>query len=289
MTKKKFEYMSTNEWLGDMTTHFMKSGEALRSPANKDQESLAKFIPRTANGVKVEYDISYDIPNKIAGYKFTDFLTKALYIAPQSFILARRTITEACNMLPTQDGQRVVEQLRSSITDKYILHNTDKFTCDDLIVLPGTNLLVKEDVLDMEKIDRLVEAGAYVKLHPITERTWVNFLKQRWGAKVIPADVPLYPIIRNAKKVWFTFSSESGVAATLLGKKIGIVNLPDKKTSSNFEHIYRGIDASSQGTVLQKMTALFSHPESGVLTTYHENPEERIRVYFDHMAQYPHK
>ena len=66
MAKKgKFEYMSSNEWLGDPTTHFMKSGDAFRSPDNAKQEELAKLLPRIANGVKVEYDIGYDIPDKI--------------------------------------------------------------------------------------------------------------------------------------------------------------------------------------------------------------------------------
>lgn len=290
MSKKRFEYMSTNEWLGDMTTHFMKSGEALRSPDNKDQESLAKYIPRVANGVKVEYDIAYDIPGKIHGYKFSDFLTKALYISPQSFSIARNNITEIASRSPNNTGRRVIEQLRDGIADKYILHNDETFKCDDLIVLPGTNLLVKEDIVDMEKIDELVKFGAYVKLHPITERTWVNFLKNRWPGKVIPADAPLYPIMKNAKKVWFTMSSETGISATILGKQIGLVNSPNKKGASNFEHIYRGLDGvKNRVSLLEKMTALMSYPESGILTTYHEDPEARVFDFFVHMGQFPHK
>ncbi len=288
--KKKLEYMSSNEWLGDMTTHFMKSGEALRSPENRDQEALADYIPRMANGVKVEYDIAFNIPDKVCGYKFSDFLTKAVYLSPQSLNIARHNISEVAAMGATSEGKRVFEELRDGIADKYILHNDETFRCKDLVVLPGTNLLSKEDTVDMEKIDKLVQEGAYVKLHPITEKTWINFLKNRWRGKVIPADAPLYPILKNAERVWFPMSSETGMASVLLGKKIGTIDHPRKNSVSNFEHIYTGLDrAPVRARLVDKYIALLSHPESGILTTYHENPADRVAAYFRHMMKYPHK
>lgn len=290
--KKKFEHMSSNEWLGDATTHFMKSGNTFRSPDNAEQEKLALMIPRIANGVKVEYDISFDIPNKIVGYKYTDFLTKAIYIAPNNFRWARESIRDAVLRGPNDDGMRVVNQLVSSITDKYILDNLDaEYVVDELIILPGTNLLIK-DVVDMPKVDALVAAGAYVKLHPITSKVWQTMLTNRWKNKVIPADVPLYPILRAAKKIYFTMSSETGMAATMLGKQIGTINNPGKESYTNFEFIYRGMDLAAKDTkttMMNRLIALFSHPESGVLTVFHDNPKERIDAYFDYMMKkYPH-
>jgi len=290
MAKKKFEYMSSNEWLGDPTTHFMKSGDAFRSPENHEQEQLAELIPKMANGVKVEYDIGYDIPGKIHGYKFTDFLTKCIYIAPCSHAIAKQNITDVAGLGPTDEGREVVEKLRKTLTDKYLLDN-DEFQrpVKDLIVLPGTNLLVK-DVVDMEKVDRLVSEGAYVKLHPITSEVWRTMLKNRWKDKCIPADAPLYPILKNAERVHFTMSSETGIASTLLGKKLGLIN-SDKPSKTNFEFIYRGLDAQKNGgKLIDKLTALFSHPESGIITVYHKHPEERIDRFFSHMRKrYPHK
>lgn len=287
--KKRFEYMSQNEWLGDATTHFMKSGTAIRSPANKDQESLAKYVPREANGVKVEYDITFEIPGAIHGYKFSDFLTKALYIAPQNTRFATDQICQAASLGATDEGKRIFALLHDSIEDKYILDDDDDFECDEIVVLPGTNLLSKENIVDFDKIDRLVAAGAHVKVHPITEKTWVQYLKNRWGRKLIPADAPLYPIMRNASKVYFTMSSETGIAATIMGKKLGIVDHPQKSASSTFQHIYKGLDQCKVGSLKDKMIALLSHPESGVLTTYHVDHAERVGRYFDHMAQFKHK
>jgi hypothetical protein len=289
MTKKsKFEYMSTNEWLGDATTHFMKSGDAMRSPENAEQEALAQFIPKIANGVKVEYDIGYDIPDKIHGYKYTDFLTKAIYIAPCQHKIAFENIVEIAQRGPTDEGVDIFHKMRESITDKYLLMNDDDDfdDVDELVILPGTNLLLK-DVVDMEKVDALVKNGAYVKLHPITSEVWRTMLRQRWGDKVIPADAPLYPILRKCNKVYFTLSSETGMAATLLGKKLGNIN-SDKPSRTNFEFIYRGLD-KAQGKLIDKFTSLLSHPESGIITVYHKNPDQRIQQFFDWMKRHPHK
>lgn len=287
--KKKFEYLSTEEWLGDPTTHFMKSGDAFRSPENAEQEALARLIPKIANGVKVEYDIGYDIPGKIHGYKFTDFLTKAVYIAPCSHQIALQNMIDAINLGPTDEGRAIVDKLRQTMTDKYLLDNDDEDWDDvkELIVLPGTNLLVK-DVVDLEKVDKLVAAGAYVKLHPITSEVWRTMLKNRWKSKCIPADAPLYPIMRACDKVWFTLSSETGMAATMLGKQLGNIN-SDKPSRTNFEFIYRGMDQVKGMRLIDKFTAIMSHPESGVITVYHKNPQERIQQFFDSMKRFPHK
>jgi hypothetical protein len=286
--KKKFEHMSSNEWLGDHTTHFMKSGDAFRSPENQQQEQMARLIPKLANGVKVEYDIGYDIPGKIHGYKYTDFLTKAIYIAPCCHSIALENITTLAGSKPTDEGRRVFEALRQNISDKYLLDNDDdEYDVKELVVLPGTNLLTK-DVVDLDKVDKLVSEGAYVKLHPITSEVWRTMLKNRWKERCIPADAPLYPILRGVEKVYFTLSSETGMAALLLGKKLGNIN-SDKPSRTNFEFIYRGLDRQTNGRMVDKFVALLSHPGSGIVTVYHDNPEQRINQFFEHMAKYPHK
>ena len=139
----------------------------------------------------------------------------------------------------------------------------------------------------MDKVDVLARNGAYVKLHPITSEVWRTMLHQRWGDKCIPADVPLYPILRKCNKVYFTLSSETGMAATLLGKKLGNIN-SSKPSRKNFEFIYRGLD-KARGRLVDKFTSLLSHPESGIVTVYHKNPEQHIQQFFDWMKRHPHK
>jgi hypothetical protein len=148
-------------------------------------------------------------------------------------------------------------------------------------------VLAKEEMVDFLKIDDLVAKGAKVKLHPITSKVWRTMLSRRWKGSVIPADAPLYDIMRYSDKVWFTMTSETGIAATLLGKKVGLVS--GKKTWSNFEHVYRGLDnCKAKMKLIDKLTSLFSHPESGIITTFSKDPEADVARYFEHMKKYPH-
>lgn len=286
----KFEYMSTNEWLGDPMTHFMKTGETFRAPS-ADQIKLGSIIPRSGNGVKVEYDISFSIGEyKVKGYKFTDFLSKCVMLTAQHDVICRKNIVEVAAWGPTEKGRLIVDELRKSITDKYVVDEFNewkKYQCSDLIVLPGTNVLAKEDMVDFLKIDELVQNGARVKLHPVTSKVWRTMLTKRWKDKIIPATAPLYDLMRESEKVYFTMTSETGIAATLLGKKVGLVS--GKKTWSNFEHVYKGLDQCKANLkLIDKMTSLFSHPESGFITTLSDDPEGDVQRYFDHMKKYPH-
>jgi hypothetical protein len=286
----KFEYMSTNEWLGDPMTHFMKTGETFRLP-NADQIALGKLIPHFGNGVKVEYDIAFSIGEyKIKGYKFTDFLSKCVMLTAQHDVIARKNITEVAAWGPTEKGLIIVDDLRKSINDKYIADEFNewrRYKTKELIVLPGTNVLAKEEMVDFLKIDQLVSEGAMVKMHPVTSKVWKTLIKRRWKDKVIPAEAPLYNIMRDCDKVYFTMTSETGIAATLLGKKVGLIS--GKRTWSNFEHVYRGLDqCKAKIKLIDKMTALFSHPESGIITTLSDDPEGDVVRYFEHMKKYPH-
>lgn len=287
---KKFEYMSTHEWLGDPTTHFMKTGQNFRSPDNAAQEAMAKLIPRYINGVKVEYDISFDIPGPIKGYKLTDLLTKAVYISPNNNDIARKSLTSVIAAGPADRGRKIVEQLRTNLTDKYLQHeDDDEFShVKELIVLPGTNILVREGTVDFEKIDQLIKnPGTYVKMHPVTSKVWKTMLKNRFGSKLIPADAPLYPIIRGADKIWFTLSSETGLSSVLLGKKIGLI-AGTAKRATNFEFMYNALDSVKGMPMIDKVTAMFSYPESGFFTIYNDDIEADIAAYEQYMSQYPH-
>ena len=101
MAKKSFMYMSSNEWLGDSVTHFMKTGNALRSDENDNLVNISALIPKQVNGVKVEYDISYESPkDRVHGYKYTDMLTKVVTMASglkRCFQCSPESVAVKCN------------------------------------------------------------------------------------------------------------------------------------------------------------------------------------------------
>ena len=290
--KTKFFTMSSNEWVNDDVTHFMKSGNMLRSPANARLTEIAKHIPKNPNGSKIEYDINYGSPSgMIAGYKFTDLLTQILYLAPCNTRIATQNMVECIQKGATPEGHRIVEALRANLTDKYLLDedlDLEYGDVNELVLLPGTNLITK-DAVDFNKVEELYKNGAWVKLHPITAKVWQTMLEQRFKGRVVKNDASMYPILKRAKKVYFTLSSETGCAAVILGKGIGLIDNKDGKVGKTFEAVYTSLDRCGvKDKLVNKFAALMSYPESGLISVHHENKEECVQRFFDNMKKHKH-
>lgn len=290
--KTKFFNLASNEWCNDPVTHFMKSGDSLRSPANDRLSSIANLIPRSPNGSKIEYDINYGSPKgTIAGYKYTDLLTQMLYIAPCNTQIATQNMIDYIRKGATKEGYRIVEALIANLTDKYILDDDlygDYDNVNELVLLPGTNLLVKNAV-DFEKVQELYDNGAWVKMHPITAKVWVTSLQMRFKGRIVNNDLSMYPILKRAKKVYFTMSSETGCAAVLLGKGIGLIDNRKENVGKTFEAIYASLDKCGvKDKLINKFAALMSYPETGLITVHHQNKEECIQRFFDNMKKHKH-
>lgn len=86
-------------------------------------------------------------------------------------------------------------------------------------------------------------------------------------------------------------SSETGLSATILGKKLGLIDLKERKGRGTFEHVYNALDRCGvKDTLYNKLAALFSHPESGFICVYHDDYQGRVDKYFAHMKEtYKHK
>ena len=290
--KTKFFHMSSNEWVNDDVTHFMKSGNMLRSPANARLSEIAMFIPKNPNGSKIEYDINYGSPKgTIAGYKFTDLLTQILYLAPCNTQIATQNMIECIKKGATPEGHRIVEALIAGLTDKYLLDedlDLEYSSVNELVLLPGTNLITK-DAVDFKKVDELYNSGAWIKLHPITAKVWQTMLESKYKGRVVKSTASMYPIMKKSKKVYFTLSSETGCAAVLLGKSIGLIDNKEGKVGKTFDAVYPSLDRCGvKDKLINKFAALMSHPESGLITVHHENKEEAVNRFFENMKQYRH-
>lgn len=290
--KTKFFHLSSNEWCNDPVTHFMKSGNMLRSPANDRLTEIVKYIPKEPNGSKIEYDINYGSPaGTIAGYKYTDLLTQMIYLAPCNTKLTTQNMIEYIRRGPTPEGFRIVDALIANLTDKYLLDedlDLEYGDVNELVLLPGTNLLAK-DAVDLKRVDELYENGAWVKLHPITAKVWQTMLEKRFDGRVVKNDASMYPILKRSKKVYFTLSSETGCAAVLLGKGIGLIDNKEAKVGKTFEAIYMSLDKCGvKDKLVNKFAALMSYPETGLITIHHQNKQECVERFFNNMRKYKH-
>jgi hypothetical protein len=273
--KKPFFNLSSNEWVNDSVTHFMKSGNVLRAKENDRLTSIAQHIPKEVNGVKVEYDINYGSPRgTITGYKFTDLLTQVIYLAPCNSEIATQNMIDCIKKGPTDDGFRILDALRSNLQDKYMLDDDldgDYDNVDQLVLLPGTNLITK-DAVDFNKVDEMYNSGAWVKIHPITAKVWQTMLENKYKGRIIKSDAALYPILKKANKVHFTLDNKEA-----------------KGVAKTFHAIYNGLDQCGvKDKLVNRFAALLSHPESGIITVHHNDKQDAINRFFTNMSKHKH-
>jgi hypothetical protein len=290
--------LADNEWLGDAMTHLAKSGAAVRARDNDRLKVLGDALPRSWRNVPVEYDITYDTPgNKIRGYRYTDMMTTCVWVAICNEFLTVKSMIECIEKGPTEEGMRILEQTAEASMDKYLQRKTPLLNYPQrLIVLPGSNLIQRR-ALDMERMKRLVGEGAIIKPHPITNRLDFFKLKQIFGDQaVLDPSVALFPLIRNARAIWVGANSEAGIAAMMYGKEYAIIgpkNVFGEKTqaiSPTYITFYKALDQAAAGHLSpkEKLGALFSYPESGLVSIFHSNPKERFEAFFHQYDKYEH-
>ena len=287
--------LSENEWFGDLQTHLTKSGSAMRKAFRPEVVELSTYIPRKIRDVPVEYDITYESPkDTIRGYKMTDFLATCLWIAPCSTNLTTSRFCDLMERGPTDEGHHVLEKVFAERTDKYQMAYRGKRHIKNLIVLPGSNLLSKRFVC-VDKVDYLVnEEGALIKPHPITNRLDMHLLRDKFGDSVLSKDELLYPLVDGAEKINFCMSSEVGFSAVFGKKTFTILDNEEAKNANHvtgtYESFYRALLASKAPySFKDRLASLFSYPESGVVSIFHERPQERIKAFVESWSATVHR
>lgn len=281
-----FQTMSDNEVLGDSVAHFFKSGDVVRSDANRLVEKIEQYLPRRSHAkTKVEYDLWYDMGDKdrIHGYVYTDAAASLVLIRPASSHFNLRHMVEAMHHPITNIGLARTELLLQSMKDKYLLRPA-KTQHDFVIFLPGTNIY--NDCADEDKIKRAVNQGAVIKPHPITADGLLVRLRKTWGEDVV-LDKKLsgHELLQSAKIVGSFQNSEIGLMATVLGKAIYMFDAPDQWRT--YSGIYKAIQVERDGA-LKRLQSIMSAPYSGIIHCKDVDIEERIETFFNHFKQVVH-
>ena len=80
--RKKLEALSINEEVGDIPTHYFKSGSSMRPKEQlQDLNTFKKFLlPEEARGTSFEYDVWFNTNENVTIRKwlYTDFLGKEI-------------------------------------------------------------------------------------------------------------------------------------------------------------------------------------------------------------------
>ena len=283
--KNPIEALSINEELGDIPTHYMKSGSSMRP---KEQlTELNKFkrriIPDSYRKAPFEYDLWYNTNeiNTIRSFLYTDFLGKGIYVRVNTIKINDRLMLDIASSNQKIDEERI-ETIKGNLENKYSLQWNTEFY-DKVIFPPGSNLMNK-NVINWGRVTNLIEQGYKIKPHPITAHIWIAKMKQDFGEEnILNKKEGGFELLLNCKEMAMCPNSEMGLIALLLGKKITSIGTPRtvrEKAHLTYEAIYRAVANQPQGsgTALQK---ILSSRRSGMIFNFDPDPEERLDRYLD--------
>lgn len=273
--------LADNDELGNSVAHFFKSGNVLRSKANDKLTELKTLLPESGlNGTKVEYDVWYDFPSdkRIHGYVYTDMLTQFLYLRVASSVKASQAMKKAAETKVSKEGERLFTEMANSCRDKYRLR-TKNLQHDFVVFLAGTNILNK--VTDWKKIDNAVRQGAKLKCHPLTSAPAYQHLVHKYGDAVIEKKVSGHELLNNAKVIGCCDNSEMGISGLAKGKTVYRFGKEDQWCT--YSAIYRAVMDKGQLSA-DKLKAILSCKESGLIPASVKNPEHRIDRFFNQYA-----
>tara|TARA_R100001510_G_scaffold57243_1_gene64722 strand:- start:257 stop:1150 length:894 start_codon:yes stop_codon:yes gene_type:complete len=287
--KNKLQALSKNEEVGDIPTHFFKSGSSMRP--KDDLLNLNEFkhylIPEKHRGLGFDYDIWFNTNENmtIRKWLYTDFLGKGIYFRVTSKPVNTKLFDSIISSDIEIDEERIAK-IKSNLQNKYSLQWNTEFH-DKVIFLPGSNLLSKRTVIDMNRVKALVDEGWKIKPHPITAHVFMAELRIRFGKEnVLGKKEGGFELLMNCKEVATAQNSEMGLIALLLGKPIRLVSYPVEKREKSlltYESFYESLAGTNAKESILK---LFSSKRSGIIFNFDEDAKERLDNYLNNFWEY---
>ena len=287
--KNKLKALSKNEEVGNIPTHFFKSGSSMRPKA--DLLDLNEFkhylLPDKYRGAEFDYDVWFNTNENmtIRKWLYTDFLGKGIYLRVTSKPVNTRLFHSIINSDIEIDEERI-EKIKGNLQNKYSLQWNTEFH-EKVIFLPGSNLLSKGTVIDMNRVRALVKEGYKIKPHPITAHIFMAELRMAFGAEnVLGKKEGGFELLMNCKEVATAQNSEMGLIALLLRKPIKLVSYPVEDREKNlltYESFYESLAGTNAKDTILK---LFSSKRSGIIFNFDEDAKERLENYLNNFWEF---
>ena len=284
------EALSINETLGDLPTHYMKSGSSMRPKAQLQE--LGKFgnllIPESYRGSPFEYDLWYNTNeiHTIRTWLWTDFLGRGIFVRVNSIKINNKLMKNIASSDIKIDEERI-EKIISVLEDKYLLESNPKFY-DKVIFPPGSNLLQK-GIMNWHKVGKLIKEGYVIKPHPITAHLWIAKMRLDYGKEnILSKREGGFELLMKCKEMAMCPNSEMGLIALLFGKKVSTVAVPVKTREKNhltYEALYGAVAGQEQGSGIA-LRKILSSKRSGIIFNFDPDPEERLQRYLDNFWEF---
>lgn len=287
--KNKLEALSINESLGDIPTHFMKSGSSYRPIT--DLNGLAEFrervLPKEYRGSPFQYDIWFNTNalQTIHKWLYTDFLGNGIYVRVPSIKINDKLCKSIVNSEIKIDEERC-EKIINNFHNKYTLGENLTYY-DKVIFLPGSNILQKGKTVHWGRVKQCIDEGYVIKPHPITAKVWIAKMVADFGEdKVLDKKLGGFELLAKANEVATMPNSEMGLMALMLDKDLRMVSHTKEDREKNlwtYESIYYAIANTNAKESLKK---IFSARNSGIIFSFDNDAEYRLENYLNNFWEY---
>lgn len=151
-----------------------------------------------------------------------------------------------------------------------------------LVIAPGSNIL--KAVVDKNVLIALAKEGAYLKLHPVTNKADKEILTDIFKDNIISTDYGLYDIFNKAKEIYTTSASESVIFASALGKDLYSI----EESGTNFKGAYSALSRTlfwlHKDRRKNYLSALCNSPISCVFSSKDNNVEQKIANFVSYLS-----
>ena len=192
---------------------------------------------------KIHYYYDMNISNTPSRLVYTDFMNclGGVYVCSGSDYLNEAMIFKhLTGEKEDYTDFNYTEMISKSIDDKYSLYPLfSKTQYEKVVILPGSNIL--STIVDDKKLIRAVAEGAYVKPHPFTTPADLRYLKQLFGRKCLHHMIGGAQLIKNAKHIYVTGSSELFLYSIALGKIVHDISIDGCPAKGGYQALFKVI------------------------------------------------
>ena len=226
--------------------------------------------------------ISYDVNRPqhwyFTEYCYTEFMG-GIIITPMNDEMACKHILASMKKVSTLDVEKIFnDRLKDESTiDKYVLKRITAPAYDDVVILPGSNILnthVNKELLMKIMWER---PGAVMKPHPLTNENDLKQLKKQYGHyRVLMPELSGWDILQTAKRVYATSSTELATYACFFGKQVDTINSILWERTGSYYPVFRMIAGMKNGKARKNLLRILTANSSGVV--FPEDPNYKLKV-----------
>ncbi|MGL5690246.1 MAG: hypothetical protein ACRDD8_05425 [Bacteroidales bacterium] len=176
------------------------------------------------------------------------------------------------------------EKIISALDDKYsLLPHLSKKKIDKIVILPGSNII--QQIVDDKKLIRAVAEGAYVKPHPMTSREDLKYLNELFGSKCIHHMIGGAQLIKNAKEVYVTGSSELFMYAIMLGKVVHDISKNTYIPKGGYQAIFKIVTAHKHYERPIVLNKILSYKHGGIIFPFDEEQKDLENFIYENFKE----